>query len=96
MPLVLKREEIIGSSPIMEACMERIAQAAASDANVLISGETGTGKELFAQANYINSPRSDKNFVTVDCAPCRRRSSIAFSLVMKRAPLPGQTGHRRG
>lgn len=67
-PLVLKREGIIGSSPVMETCMERIAHAAASDASVLISGETGTGKELFAQAIYINSPRSGKNFVTVDCA----------------------------
>lgn len=67
-PLILKREGIIGSSVTMEACMELVAQAAASDASVLITGETGTGKELFARAIHSNSARSDMPFVTVDCA----------------------------
>jgi two-component system NtrC family response regulator len=52
----------------MEACMELVAQAAASDASVLITGETGTGKELFARAIHSNSARSCMPFVTVDCA----------------------------
>ena len=67
-PLVLKREGIIGSSPMMEAYMELIAQAAASDANSLITGETGTGKELFARAIHNNGSRGIMPFVTVDCA----------------------------
>ena len=67
-PLILKREGIIGSSAAMEACIELVAQAAASDASVLITGETGTGKELFARAIHGNSARSDRPFVTVDCA----------------------------
>jgi two-component system NtrC family response regulator len=67
-PLVLKREGIVGGSPIMGTCMELIAKAAASDANVLITGETGTGKELFAQAIHTNSSRGTMPFVTVDCA----------------------------
>jgi two-component system NtrC family response regulator len=67
-PLVLKREGIIGSSTTMESCMELIAQAASSDANVLITGETGTGKELFARAIHNNSLREHMAFVTVDCA----------------------------
>ncbi len=67
-PLVLKREGIIGSSSIMGTCLDLIAQAAASDANVLITGETGTGKEVFAQAIHNNSIKSDMPFVTVDCA----------------------------
>jgi two-component system NtrC family response regulator len=67
-PLVLKREGIIGSSAAMEACIELVAQAAASDASVLITGETGTGKELFARAIHSNSTRSGMPFVTVDCA----------------------------
>ncbi|PKN05130.1 MAG: Fis family transcriptional regulator [Deltaproteobacteria bacterium HGW-Deltaproteobacteria-9] len=67
-PLVLKRDGIVGSSPIMRTSMELIAQAAASDANVLITGETGTGKEVFAQAIHDNSLRSGMPFVTVDCA----------------------------
>ncbi len=45
-PLILRREGIVGSSTVMEACMELIAQATTSDANVLITGQTGTGKEL--------------------------------------------------
>ena len=65
---VLKREGIVGSSPAMEASMQLIAQAAASDASVLLTGETGTGKELFAQAIHKNSSRGAMPFVTVDCA----------------------------
>jgi two-component system, NtrC family, response regulator len=80
-PAPVKREKIIGNSPAMKHCLQLLGQAAASDANVLITGETGTGKELFARAIHSNSPRSrdpgapvrsnnpraDKNFVVVDC-----------------------------
>ena len=66
--IALKREHIIGSSPKLMACLDLVAQAAESDANVLISGETGTGKELFADAIHRNSPRSRGPFVVVDCA----------------------------
>ncbi len=80
-PAPVKREKIIGNSPGMKHCLQLLGQAAASDANVLITGETGTGKELFARAIHSNSPRSralgvsvrssnpraDKNFVVVDC-----------------------------
>jgi two-component system, NtrC family, response regulator len=64
----LKRQGIVGNSPRMKACLDLLAQVAPSDATVLISGETGTGKELFARAIHENSPRSRKNFVIVDCA----------------------------
>ncbi len=67
----LKREtfaEIISNSPQMKPAMDLLAQAAKSDANVLISGETGTGKELFAWGIHNNSSRAEKNFVVVDCA----------------------------
>ncbi len=68
-PLVnLKLEGIIGSSSQIRASQNLIAQAALSEANVLITGETGTGKELFALAIHNNSPRSAKSFVVVDCA----------------------------
>jgi two-component system, NtrC family, response regulator len=67
-PSILKREGIVGSSPIMVKCLELIAQAAASDVNVLITGETGTGKEVFARAIHNNSSLSVMPFVTVDCA----------------------------
>ena len=67
-PAVLKREAIIGSAPAMEACLDLVAQAADSDAAVLVTGETGTGKELFARAIHANSARAVSNFVVVDCA----------------------------
>jgi two-component system NtrC family response regulator len=65
--VALKWEGIIGSSMRMRSCFDILAQAANSDASVLITGETGTGKELFARAIHENSPRASKNFVVVDC-----------------------------
>jgi two-component system NtrC family response regulator len=66
--VALKLEGIVGKSPQMRACYDILAQAAESDANVMIVGETGTGKELFARAIHANSSRVNKPFVVVDCA----------------------------
>jgi two-component system NtrC family response regulator len=66
--VALKRDGIVGNSARLEECLDLVAQAAASDASVLITGETGTGKELFARAVHLNSNRSAKSFVVVDCA----------------------------
>jgi len=63
----LKRNGIIGDSAEIVSCLELVAQAAGSDANVLITGETGTGKELLAKVVHANSRRAKKNFVVVDC-----------------------------
>lgn len=63
----LKRAGIIGNSPKLLGCLQLVAQAAESDATVFITGETGTGKELFARAVHQNSRRSDGNYVVVDC-----------------------------
>jgi len=63
-----KRDRILGDSAVLCACLERAAQAAACETDVLITGETGTGKELVAQAIHENSSRSHKPFVVVDCA----------------------------
>src|SRR5574340_888324 len=67
-PTALDRMGIVGNSAPMIACLDLLAQAAGSEANVLIRGETGTGKELFAWAIHKNSNRAEKNFVVVDCA----------------------------
>ncbi len=67
-PLVLKQKEIIGNSPAINRCLDLVVKAANTDANVLITGETGTGKELFARAIHENSQRNGKAFVVVDCA----------------------------
>ena len=67
-PMLLKRDAIIGNSPQLMECLEQVAMAAACEASVLITGETGTGKELLARAIHENSQRSRGNFVIVDCA----------------------------
>ncbi|HJV35276.1 sigma-54 dependent transcriptional regulator, partial [Geomonas sp.] len=64
----LKRDNIIGNSAKLTACLDQVARAAGSDAGVLILGETGSGKELLARAVHQNSKRADKQFVVVDCA----------------------------
>jgi two-component system NtrC family response regulator len=66
--MVLRRESIVGNSPQIRGSLDLVAQAASRETNVLISGETGTGKELFARAIHENSDRARKNFVVVDCA----------------------------
>jgi two-component system, NtrC family, response regulator len=66
--VALKRENIIGNSPKLNACLDEVARAAGSDTSVLILGETGSGKELFARAVHQNSKRADKPFVVADCA----------------------------
>jgi len=66
--VALKHEGIIGHSQNIKACLDLVAQVAGSEATVLITGETGTGKELFALAIHNNSRRAGKNFVVVDCA----------------------------
>ncbi len=63
----LKQEGIVGSSPQIRQCLDLVAQAANTSANVLITGETGTGKELLARAIHENSRRAANNFVVVDC-----------------------------
>ncbi|MBP7764901.1 MAG: sigma-54-dependent Fis family transcriptional regulator [Syntrophaceae bacterium] len=59
---------IIGRSDKLNLCFGRLTQAARSDANLLLTGETGTGKELFARALHKNSRRAQGPFITVDCA----------------------------
>jgi len=61
-------DAVAGNSSLMKACLEVVTLASESDANVLITGETGTGKELFAWAIHKNSARSSNQFVVVDCA----------------------------
>jgi two-component system NtrC family response regulator len=85
-PLVaVKREGIVGNSREIQECLDLLAQSANSTANVLITGETGTGKELFARAIHVNSDRRANAFVVVDCAalPETLVESVLF-------------GHRKG
>jgi PAS domain S-box-containing protein len=61
-------EEIIGQSPALTAVLDHVRRVAASDATVLITGETGTGKELIARAIHSTSQRKDKPLIKINCA----------------------------
>src|SRR5580765_928913 len=65
---VLMFEEIVGSSKTLETVLSRVGKVAPTDSTVLISGETGTGKELIARAVHKRSQRSGRAFVSVNCA----------------------------
>ena len=66
--LNMERSHIIGNSAVLREALMQLYEAANSDVNVLLLGETGVGKELFAKALYRNSLRAGQPFVTVDCA----------------------------
>jgi len=80
-----KFDRFIGKSLEMQKIYTLLRKVASSDANVLITGETGTGKELVARAIHYNSHRRDKPFVAVDC------STIPADLVSSEL-----FGHRKG
>jgi transcriptional regulator with GAF, ATPase, and Fis domain len=61
-------ENIIGDSPALRRALYRVQQVAPTDASVMLLGETGTGKEMFARAIHNRSVRSGKPFVRVNCA----------------------------
>ncbi|HCK42667.1 MAG: sigma-54-dependent Fis family transcriptional regulator [Planctomycetaceae bacterium] len=61
-------EGVIGNSPQMHEMIDRLRRIAPTDATVLIHGDTGTGKELVAQAIHQNSPRKKRPFVGLNCA----------------------------
>ncbi|TMQ10819.1 MAG: GAF domain-containing protein, partial [Deltaproteobacteria bacterium] len=59
--------EIVGTSPPMQQVFRKVEKIAATDISVLITGETGTGKELIAREIHNRSPRAGKPFVTINC-----------------------------
>jgi formate hydrogenlyase transcriptional activator len=65
-------EEIVGTSPALQSVLSRVAKVAPTDSTVLITGETGTGKELIARAIHKRSHRSSRAFVTANCAAIPR------------------------
>jgi PAS domain S-box-containing protein len=65
-------EEIVGGSPALSAVLSHVSKVASSDSTVLITGETGTGKELVARAIHRRSRRAARAFVAVNCAAIPR------------------------
>ena len=78
-------DEIVGSSGALQKVLSLVSKVAPTDATVLITGETGTGKELVARAIHRRSRRSSRAFVSVNCAAIPR-GLIASELF----------GHERG
>ncbi|MEG1455866.1 MAG: nitric oxide reductase transcriptional regulator NorR, partial [Comamonas sp.] len=88
--------EMLGHSPAMRQLKKDIGLVAASDLSVLITGETGTGKELVAQAVHAQSARADKPLVSINCAalPDNLVESELFGHV--RGAFTGAQSERRG
>lgn len=82
---VFMLEEIVGSSPALKTVLSSIVKVAPTDSTVLITGETGTGKELIARAIHKGSQRAGQPFITVNCA------SIPSSLIASEL-----FGHEKG
>ena len=61
-------DEIVGRSPGLVSVLQRVSKVAATHSTVLVTGETGTGKELIARAVHSASPRSGKPFIKLNCA----------------------------
>jgi PAS domain S-box-containing protein len=61
-------EEIVGASPALRRVLKQVEQVASTDSTVLITGETGTGKELIARAIHSRSPRRDRPLIKLNCA----------------------------
>ena len=89
-------EEIVGTSTALTAMLSRVSKVAATDSTVLITGETGTGKELIARAIHRRSPRSLKAFVAVNCAAIPRELVLSELFGHEKGAFTGATQRRLG
>jgi transcriptional regulator with GAF, ATPase, and Fis domain len=89
-------DEIVGRSPALRSALQEVSQVAATDATVLLLGETGTGKELFARAIHDRSSRRERPLVKVNCAaiPATLIESEFFG--HERGAFTGATQRREG
>ena len=89
-------EEIVGASAALKAVLSHVSKVAPTDSTVLISGETGTGKELIARAIHRHSRRADRAFVSLNCA-ATPPSLIASELFgHEKGAFTGALQQRRG
>jgi transcriptional regulator with GAF, ATPase, and Fis domain len=88
--------EIVGTSLALRRALEAIEQVAPTDATVLITGETGTGKELFARAVHQRSRRAGKPFVEINCAAVPETLLASELFGHERGAFTGAHDRRRG
>lgn len=89
-------EEIVGSSPALQSLLAKVAKVAPAESTVLITGETGTGKELIARAIHKRSPRSARAFVSVNCAAIPRDLIASELFGHEKGAFTGATQRRLG
>jgi transcriptional regulator with GAF, ATPase, and Fis domain len=89
-------EEIVGTSPALQATLSRVVKVAATDSTVLITGETGTGKELVARAIHRRSNRSARAFVSLNCAAVPRDLIASELFGHEKGAFTGATQQRLG
>src|SRR5882762_867608 len=89
-------EEIVGNSPALQKVLNRVAKVAPTDSTVLITGETGTGKELIARAIHKTSKRSGRAFVSVNCAAIPQELIASELFGHEKGAFTGATGRRLG
>ena len=89
-------EEIVGTSPALKSVLSRISKVARSDSTVLITGETGTGKELVARAIHRRSDRASRAFVSVNCAAIPRDLIASEFFGHEKGAFTGATQQRLG
>jgi formate hydrogenlyase transcriptional activator len=89
-------EEIVGTSPALQTVLSRISKVAPTDSSVLITGETGTGKELVARAIHRRSRRSSRAFVSVNCAVIPRDLIASELFGHEKGAFTGATQRRLG
>jgi formate hydrogenlyase transcriptional activator len=88
--------EIIGESPPMKVVMEQVRVVAPTDASVLLIGETGSGKELFAHALHAGSARSNNPFICVNCAALPDELIESELFGHEKGAFTGATSQRKG
>jgi formate hydrogenlyase transcriptional activator len=89
-------EEIVGTSSALQAVLARVSKVAPSDSTVLVTGETGTGKELIARAIHRRSPRMSRPFVSVNCAAIPRDLIASELFGHEKGAFTGATQRRLG
>jgi PAS domain S-box-containing protein len=89
-------EEIVGTSPALRTVLSRISKVAPGDSTVLITGETGTGKELVARAIHRRSNRRSRAFVSVNCAAIPRDLIASELFGHEKGAFTGATQQRLG